>query len=108
MTDKSSYIHFDPNDFIVRISPEVDAKGVWTGDIEVGYLTTDYNELRDDDYAHLRVLTQMLISSIEVMETDAEVRNKLFNAMDRYFEEGKEEKVQIIEEREGNVIKVNF
>lgn len=109
MKDKSSYIHFEPNDFIIRISPDIDDDGEWTGDIEVGMLTTDYNDLNDDDYSHLNILTQMLISAIEVMETDVQVRNKLFNAMDQHFKKHKaEEETSVIEEREGNVIKVKF
>ena len=38
-------IKFNPNDFIIRISPDVDDTGDWTGDLTVGMLTTDDNTL---------------------------------------------------------------
>ena len=50
----NSLINFNPNDFVIRISPEVDDNGDWTGDLSVGMLTTDDNTMKTDDFAHLR------------------------------------------------------
>jgi hypothetical protein len=104
MTD--TLMNFNPNDFVIRISPEVDSQGDWTGDLSVGMLTTDDNNMKKDDYVHLRVLTDMLIAAIPLMEEDADVRRKLFKYVDELNND--EETKPLIAEREGNVVKVNF
>ena len=101
----NSLINFNPNDFVIRISPEVDNNGDWTGDLTVGMLTTDDNTMKEDDFAHLKVLTDMLIAAIPLMEQDHDVRRKLFKIVDTIDEE---EEKPLIEERDGNVVKVNF
>ena len=35
MKEEQTFINFDPNDFIIRISPVVE-NGEWSGDINVG------------------------------------------------------------------------
>jgi hypothetical protein len=100
-----SLINFNPNDFVIRISPEVDDKGDWTGDLTVGMLTTDDNTMKAEDFAHLKVLTDMLIAAIPLMEQDPEVRRKLFKIVDTI---DNEEEKPLIAERDGNVVKVNF
>ena len=101
----NSLINFNPNDFVIRISPEVDDSGDWTGDLTVGMLTTDDNTMKADDFAHLKMLTDMLIAAIPLMEKDHEVRRKLFRIVDTI---DKDEEKPLIEERNGNVVKVNF
>jgi len=102
----NSLINFNPNDFVIRISPEVDDNGDWTGDLTVGMLTTDDNTMKTDDFAHLKVLTDMLIAAIPLMEQDHDVRRKLFKIVDTIDKD--EEEKPLIEERDGNVVKVNF
>ena len=104
MTD--TLMNFNPNDFVIRISPEVDSQGDWTGDLSVGMLTTDDNNMKKEDYVHLRVLTDMLIAAIPLMEEDADVRRKLFKYVDELNQD--EETKPLITERDGNVVKVNF
>ena len=100
-----SLINFNPNDFVIRISPDVDDNGDWTGDLTVGMLTTDDNTMKAEDFAHLKVLTDMLIAAIPLMEQDPEVRRKLFKIVDTI---DNEEEKPLIAERDGNVVKVNF
>ena len=100
-----SLINFNPNDFVIRISPDVDDNGDWTGDLTVGMLTTDDNTMKAEDFAHLKVLTDMLIAAIPLMEQDPEVRRKLFRIVDTI---DNEEEKPLIAERDGNVVKVNF
>jgi hypothetical protein len=33
----NSLINFNPNDFVIRISPDVDDNGDWTGDLDSRY-----------------------------------------------------------------------
>ena len=104
----NSLINFTPNDFVIRISPEVDDNGDWTGDLTVGMLTTDDNTMKEDDFAHLKVLTDMLIAAIPLMEQDHDVRRKLFKLVDQIDADEMAEEKPLIEERDGNVVKVNF
>lgn len=100
-----SLINFNPNDFVIRISPEINDEGDWTGDLTVGMLTTDDNTMKAEDFAHLKVLTDMLIAAIPLMEQDPEVRRKLFRIVDTI---DNEEEKPLIAERDGNVVRVNF
>ena len=36
MVDEKIFMDFDQNDYIIRISPFLDKKGEWTGEIMVG------------------------------------------------------------------------
>lgn len=102
---EDSLIKFNPNDFIIRLAPEIDSKGDWTGDITIGMMTTDDNSMKADDFSHIKMLTDMLIAAIPLMEEDHNVRRKLLKFVDQL--ELDEEK-PLIEERDGNVVKVNF
>jgi|TARA_E500000318_G_C3503525_1_gene189315 hypothetical protein len=104
MEEEQTFINFDPNDFIIRISPVME-EGEWNGDITVGQVTTDLNNLSDHDYTHLSILTDMLVSAIPLMELDNEFRQKLYKLAQEQF--GEDDK-PLITERKGNVVKVNF
>jgi hypothetical protein len=104
----NSLINFNPNDFVIRISPDVDDKGDWTGELSVGMLTTDDNTMKADDFAHLKMLTDMLIAAIPLMEQDHDVRRKLFKIVDKIDADELEMERPLVEERDGNVVKVNF
>lgn len=106
-TETQSFIKFEKNDFIVRISPHVEGDE-WNGDIDVGMLTTDYNDLNTEDFAHLRVLTEMLISAIPLMETNPEFRHQLLKLVDETFNSDDVELKPLITSRDENVVKVNF
>ena len=47
MAEDKIYIDFDPNDYIIRLSPFLDKKGEWTGELMVGTVTTDDNNMSD-------------------------------------------------------------
>ena len=104
MEEEQTFINFDPNDFIIRISPLME-NGEWSGDINVGQVTTDANTLSDNDYGHLSILTDMLVSAIPLMEQDNEIRSRLYKLAQEQFGEGEK---PVVTERKGNVLKVNF
>ena len=104
----NSLINFNPNDVVIRISPEVDDSGDWTGDLTVGMLTTDDNTMKAEDFAHLKMLTDMLIAAIPLMEQDHDVRRKLFKLVDQIDADEMAQEKPLVEERDGNVVKVNF
>ena len=63
MEEDQTFISFEPNDFIIRISPVMES-GEWTGDINVGQVTTNENSLCDRDYSQLSIFTEMMICAI--------------------------------------------
>lgn len=77
MDDDSILMDFDPNDFLIRLSPMLDQNGNWDGDISVGILTTPENTLDEEDFGHLMHLTTMVAASLPLMEDNATFRKKL-------------------------------
>ncbi len=82
---------FDQNDYIIRISPFLNKKGEWTGEIMVGTCTTDDNVLSDFDHAQLMKLSHMMCASLPVMEEDSAVRRLLENEVERTIDDALEE-----------------
>jgi DNA-binding transcriptional ArsR family regulator len=103
MEEDQSFINFDPNDFIIRISPIME-NGDWNGEINVGQISTGENTLKDTDYAHLSVLTEMLICAIPLIEKDDKVRKELYKLAEEQFGEDRPR----VTKRKGNVLEVNF
>ena len=68
---------FEPNDFLIRLSPMMDQDGNWNGDISVGILTTPENSLDKEDFDQLMHLTTMVTASLPLMEDNASFRKKL-------------------------------
>ena len=54
------FVDFEPNDFVIRVTPLLDEDDRWTGDMKVGYLTLDENYLREEDYQHVDLLTNLM------------------------------------------------
>ena len=77
MEDNKILIDFEPNDYIVRLSPFLDKSGNWTGELMVGTITTDDNTMSDHDHYQLMKITQMVCASVPLMEEDDTVRQLL-------------------------------
>ena len=72
------FVDFEPNDFVIRVTPVLDEHDRWTGDMKVGYLTLDENYLREEDYQHVDLLTNLMLASVPLMEEDIKFRNTLY------------------------------
>jgi heat shock protein HslJ len=104
------FISFDANDYLVRLTPFIDKKGNWTGEILVGTVTTDENNMSDEDHFNLMTITKMVCAAVPAMEEDEYVRDTLNEIVDKTEEEEEEnalpkDKIDSIKE---NVISVNF
>ena len=104
--DDKIYIDFEPNDFILRITPLLDNRDRWTGELRIGSITTDDNNLSDEDYAHLMYIVTLLSSAVPLMEEDTEFRDRL----DAYAKNSYETstKKPTIESVKDNVVKLKF
>ena len=72
------FVDFEPNDFVIRVTPVLDEHDRWTGDMKVGYLTLDENYLSKEDYQHVDLLTNLMLASVPLMEEDIKFRNTLY------------------------------
>ena len=114
MSSEKIFMDFDQNDYIIRLSPFLNKKGDWTGEIMIGTCTTDDNVLSDFDNAQLMKLAHMMCASLPVMEEDAAVRRLLENEVSKNIDdelEEEEEEVKPAIEVAGvsdNVISVLF
>ena len=104
------FISFDANDYIVRLTPFIDKEGNWTGEILVGTVTTDENNLSDEDHFNLMTITKMVCAAVPAMEEDEYVRDTLNEIVDKSEEEEEENELPkaTIASIEENVINVNF
>lgn len=111
MSEEENYavfVDFDPNDYIIRLSPFLDEQGNWTGELMVGSVTTGENNLSDEDHFSLMQLTQLVCASVPALEESEQVRNILTSIVeDSSYDEPEvaQSKVQEVKE---NVIRVNF
>ncbi len=95
MNDENILIDFHPNDYIIRLSPFLDKKGNWTGELMVGTISTEDNVMNDTDHYQLMHLTQMVCASIPAMEESEVVRDLLTEIVEEAKDQG-----DIIEETE--------
>ena len=109
--DETIYVDFTPNDFVIRISPVMDEDDSWTGELNVGYLTMDENYMKEEDYAHVDIVTNMALSAIPLMEEDLQFRTKLYQYTLKALESTPEEHVKTVtseHEDDSNIIKLRF
>lgn len=90
MSGEKIFMDFDQNDYIIRLSPFLNKKGEWTGEIMVGTCTTDDNVLSDFDHAQLMKLSHMMCASLPVMEEDSAVRRLLEDEVERTIDDALE------------------
>ena len=102
------FVDFEPNDFVIRISPILDAEDNWTGELNVGYITMDENFLKEDVYTHVDVVTNMAVSSIPLMEDDLKFRNQLYDYTASLLKQQKEKKKPDIIRDGSNRIQLDF
>jgi len=99
------FVDFEPNDFVIRVTPVLDEHDRWTGDMKVGYLTLDENYLSKEDYQHVDLLTNLMLASVPLMEEDIKFRNTLYKYHENMLRIQDKPKVSHTED---NVIHLDF
>ena len=99
------FVDFEPNDFVIRVTPVLDEHDRWTGDMTVGYLTLDEYYLKDDDYQHVDLLTNLMLASVPLMEEDIKFRNTLYKFHEKMLKLQDKPKVSHTED---NVVHLDF
>jgi len=110
MLEDKVFLDFNPNDYIIRLTPFLDDMGNWTGELLVGTVTTDENNLTEEDHFNLMGITRMVCASVPAMEENDKVRDVLNIIVDRIERDPDEddEPQLVVSSVEENVINVNF
>ena len=105
-----SSLNFEPNYFIIRLSPLLNEDGLWTGELKIGTITTEENNLDINDYDHLMFVSTLVSACIPLMEERQDFRDILYNYTNEAMKETKQklEEKATVESREDNVINVKF
>lgn len=96
---------FDDNDFIIRVTPKLDKAGAWNGDIRLSVVTTNANEMDDDDFNDVLQLCNYMCVAVQVAEENEQVRTAINDFVQR--EDDNEEAVTV-QRREDNVVYAAF
>lgn len=100
-----------PEDFFIKVNPHLNSKGKWNGGIEVTILPNENNPLDDDDYYQVQHICKMLCSTLNLLETEPKLRDKINDYVVNVFD--KEEQKLYTEDTpkktyEDNIINVSF
>tara|TARA_R110000822_G_scaffold306728_1_gene433190 strand:- start:530 stop:871 length:342 start_codon:yes stop_codon:yes gene_type:complete len=101
----------EPEDFMIRVRPQLNNNDDWTGEIDVVIITSPENPTCDDDYYEVMHICKMIASIIPLMEKD----NKLRNLVNDYVVNILDKEVinditnlPTVEKIEDNVVRINF
>ena len=100
-----------PEDFIIKVNPHLNSKGKWNGGIELAIVPNLNNPLDDEDYYQIEHICKMLCSTLNFMEVEPSLRDKIndyvVNVFDKEQIEPYKEK-EVTKEYKDNVITVSF
>ena len=105
------FFELEPEDFILRIHPKRDANNKWTGEVVVGIVTADENPLDDSDYSGMLQFTNLISSTVAMMEEDEDFREAVMEFAESELKRQEvivPSKVKVIKDVTSNVIKLNF
>ena len=98
---------YDLNDYVVIISPAME-DDVWAGDVEVKIAWSADNDLEQEDHTMLLHVTHMLAAALELAEDNDSFALMLSNIVKRRLEEQDNPDEVVVEQEDGNVVRVNF
>lgn len=100
----------------ILLTPTVTETG-WTGDVEVNIAFTDHPNMNEEENDMLFNVLQMMASSLELMETDLSIADRLATIVDErvsYLTEHESEKEQLtsspveVEQGKDNIVHLKF
>ena len=111
----------EPEDFMIRVRPQLTKDDDWTGEIDVVIITSPENPTCDDDYYEVMHICKMIASVIPLMEKDNKLRklvnDYVVNTLDKEVinditnlptVEKIRERLTTLKEEEDNVVRINF
>jgi|TARA_B110000977_G_C10891487_1_gene421628 hypothetical protein len=98
----------NPASCFIELLPKVEGDH-WNGELEVNIITDSENPLNDESYSDLIHLSQLVASTVALMERDVTLVDRL-EAFVHETEENlkKVNKPTVIKKVEGNVVSISF
>ena len=100
-----------PEDFIIKVNPHLNSKGKWNGGIELAILPNLDNPLDDEDYFQVEHICKMLCSTLNFMEVEPNLRDKINDYVVNVFDKEHKDDYKSKENKKtytDNVITVSF
>lgn len=101
-------VKYNPEDFIIVLKPHVDKNCVWTGDVSVNIVTSDKNQLDDEDYYGMMHFARLVCGSIPAMDKNNSFRTECEKEANLYLPNDDKCVNDKITKVDGNVITLNF
>ena len=106
----------EEEDFIIKLHPKRDKNNKWTGDVQLGIITSQDNPLSDHDYYYMMEFASMVCATVPMMEHDPSFREQIEAFMEEEkrivnetkIKKEKEDRKKRVTKTEGNVIKISF
>jgi hypothetical protein len=94
----------NPASCFIELEPDQYKDGSWSGGLKINILTSKDNPMPEESVKSLLHLSQLVASTVALMEQDTLLADKL----EKFVTEPEEENKLEVVSREGNVINLNF
>ena len=101
-------IKYNPEDFILVLKPHVDTNYVWTGEVSVNIVTSDANQLDDEDYYGMMHFARLVCGSIPEMDKNNNFKIECEKEANLYLPSETKCASDKVSSVDGNVITLNF
>tara|TARA_R110000772_G_scaffold130789_1_gene239063 strand:- start:331 stop:699 length:369 start_codon:yes stop_codon:yes gene_type:complete len=99
---------FAPEDFVVILKPHLTEELEWTGEVSVSIVTSENNDLDDDDYYGMMHFTRLLCGAIPAMDKNKTFKQECEIEANLHLPSDEDCVKDKISKIEGNVITLNF
>lgn len=114
--DLIKLLRIQPNDFTIRIRPQLTEGGKWEGDVDVSLMSHPGNDINDEDYEYIMHYCKMIASSVPIMEENQSIReianeyvlNHIDTEYDVDVEEDNDNEEKPTVTQDGNIHTINF
>jgi len=97
----------DKNDFIIRVRPNKSkSNGAWSGSADIVVITSEDNNLPDNEWSELMQFSRMMCASVPIIEEVETFRNLLHDYLNRSNDE--QQDLFIDKEQDSNIIHLKF
>tara|TARA_R110000824_G_scaffold120407_7_gene275784 strand:+ start:328 stop:681 length:354 start_codon:yes stop_codon:yes gene_type:complete len=111
-----SNYEFDPNDFLIQISPGIDENCNWTGEVTINVVVSTNPSLCEDDHYKLLMFAKTVCAAVPMYEENAEVYKQAMEYVALAEHESNDMEESNIDpyyfknkyKKEGNIINVDF
>ena len=98
----------NPNSCFIELNPICD-KSYWTGELEVNIIASEKSDLDKESRESLLHLSQLVASTIALMERDPNLTLKLENFLNEEDDEiRRQNKANVTKKIDGNIISLSF